>query len=106
MARTRRACRTIVAMRTLRMIRTVFLLIIGVPLLGLMAYFGIQQYFSGKGEIVLVAPGDAALRFTLDGGETGSLEPGKHRTLTVPQGRHRVELDTGSATVTRAVKVT
>jgi hypothetical protein len=90
----------------LQTIRTIFLLVIGVPVLGLIAWFGIKQYWSGDGEIVLVAPDGSPMQYSIDGQAEQSIVAGSHLALHVHQGPHEVELTTRAGAVTRKVKVT
>lgn len=68
--------------------------VVGVPIVGLVGYAGLDDYMNGKGEIHVQAPMDSGVTVFVDGDETAQLKPGQHQKLALEQGERAVKLVT------------
>lgn len=87
-------------------IRLIILLVVGVPMLLLGAGYAAYTFMNGKGDIELVAPGDADLTYTLDNGKSATIKAGNHMKIPVEQGKHALELESTYGKAQRSVEVT
>jgi hypothetical protein len=89
----------------LRTIRLVILLVVGIPVLALIAWSALSTWLTGQGTLVFVAPEDSGLRVALDDRSPSTIAPGGHQSFRVKQGTHRIELMSRDGRVERNVKV-
>lgn len=90
----------------LNKVRLIIALVIGVPVLLIGAGMAAYTFINGKGDIELVAPGDADLKYSLDNGPQQTLKAGTHAKLPVEQGKHALELESTYGKAQRSVEIT
>jgi len=90
----------------LNKVRLIIVLVIGVPLLLFGAGMAAYTFINGKGDLEIVAPGDADLTYTLDNGKQQTLKAGNHAKLPVEQGKHGLTLESTYGKAERHVEVT
>lgn len=90
----------------LNKVRLIIVLVIGVPMLLIGAGMAAYTFINGKGDIELVAPGDADLKYSIDNGPQQTLRAGNHAKLPMAQGKHGLELESTYGKAQRTVEIT
>lgn len=79
-------------METLRSIRTILLMVFGVPCLLVIAWVVVDVWLNGKAKVHVVAPDDSPLTVSIDGQVQDSLAPRESKVYEIEQGEHTVRL--------------